>query len=121
MKNRSITQLAALGVVLLLWTVSLGLGAGPAAADVDPGASRTPDTIDVGSQQAGTTSSPRTITVTSVLDGWRQVCDPTQIPRCWEEGVPTRISSLTIGGTNAAAFKVSSQNCTGRNLLEGQS
>jgi hypothetical protein len=49
MKNRSITQLAALGVVLLLSAVSLGLGAGPAAADTPPQSSRTPESIDFGS------------------------------------------------------------------------
>ena len=119
MKNRSITQLAALGVVLLFSAVYLGLGAGPAAADTDPVASRTPDSIDFGNQQAGTTSAARTITVTAVSDGWKQVCNPTQKPPCEIFDVPTRISNLSIGGTNAAAFSVSSQNCTGRYLWQG--
>src|SRR5688572_6509205 len=121
MKNRSITQLAALGVMLLLGAVYLGLGAGPAAADTDPVASRTPSSIDFGSQQPGTTSAPRTITVTAVSDGWEQVCDPTQKPPCEIFDVPTRISNLTIGGTDAAAFSVSSQSCTGRYLWQGES
>jgi hypothetical protein len=120
MKNRSITQLAALGVVLILWAVYLGPGAGPAAADTPPVSSRTPDSLDFGSQQVGTTSAPRTITVTAVSDGFGLICDPTQRPPCWEVDVSTRISNLTIGGTDAAAFSVSSQNCTGRFLWQGQ-
>jgi hypothetical protein len=119
MKNRSITRLTALGVVLLLWAVYLGPGAGPAAADTPPVSSRTPASIDFGSQQRGTTSSPRTITVTALSDGWRQVCDPMQIPKCWEQDVPTRISDFIIVG-NAAPFSISSQSCTGRILRQGQ-
>jgi hypothetical protein len=107
--------------MLLLGAVYLGLGAGPAAADTDPVASRTPSSIDFGSQQPGTTSAPRTITVTAVSDGWEQVCDPTQRPPCEIFDVPTRISNLTIGGTDAAAFSVSSQSCTGRYLWQGES
>ena len=123
MKNRSITQLAALalGAVLLLGAVYLGLEAGPAAADTPPVASRTPGSIDFGSQQAGTTSSPRTITVTAVSDGWEQVCDPRFKPPCEPPSdLPTSISNPTIRGTDAAAFSVSSQNCTGSVLPEGQ-
>ena len=123
MKNRSITQLAALalGVGLLLGAVYLGLGAGPAAADSPPVASRTPGSIDFGSQQAGTTSAPRTITVTAVSDGWEQVCDPMLKPPCETSDDPTSISNPTIGGTNAGAFKVSSQSCTGKYLWQGES
>ena len=120
MTIRSITRLTALVGMLLLWAACLGPGAGPAAADTPPVSSRTPESIDFGSQPAGTTSSPRTITVTAVSDGFGLECDPTQRPPCWEVEVPTDISNLTIGGTDAAAFKVSGQSCTGRNLWQGQ-
>ena len=122
MKNRSITQLAALalGVGLLLGAVYLGLEAGPAAADTPPVASRTPESIDFGSQQADTTSSPRTITVTAVSDGVESFCDPMFKPPCEISDEPTSIFNLTIGGTDAAAFSVSSQSCTGKYLWQGQ-
>jgi probable HAF family extracellular repeat protein len=122
MTNRSIIQLAALalGVGLLLGAVYLGLEAGPAAADSPPVASRTPGNIDFGSQQASTTSAPRTITVTAVSDGSETFCNPMLKPPCETSDDPTSISNPTIGGTNSAAFSVSSQSCTGKYLWQGQ-